>query len=252
MLHFPGTELDICNEVEIDRAINHYKPWAIINAAGYVNVDKAETDRHECFKLNATAPALLAKACEAHGIKFMTMSSDMVFNGEKGSPYIEMDRVMPLNVYGKSKAMAEELVLNAGPTSLIIRSSAFFGPWDRYNFVFNVLDSLQQDKKFPVISDVSVSPTYLPDFVNVALDLLIDDETGIWHVSSDGNCTWAGLAGEVALRGGFTNHNLQSRRLEEMKLPAPRPAYSVLKSKKGIALPALDNALERYFREKSI
>jgi dTDP-4-dehydrorhamnose reductase len=103
----------------------------------------------------------------------------------------------------------------------------------------------------PVINDVSVSPTYVPDLANVALDLLIDDERGIWHLSSDGSCTWAELAEEAAARAGYSSANLQSRSLEEMNLKAARPAYSVLQSKKGICLPPLENALERFFREQT-
>ena len=244
-----SSDLDICDSSAIERTINTYKPWAIINAAGYVNVDNAEMHHDECFKVNAYGPEMLAKACDQHGIKFMTFSSDLVFDGIKGTPYIEMDGVKPLNVYGESKVLAEKIVMAANPDSLVIRSSAFFGPWDQYNFVFYVLDSLKKNATFPILNDVYVSPTYVPDLANTALDLFIDDEKGIWHLSSDGSCTWEGLALEVAARAGYTGNNFVSKRLGEMELKARRPLYSVLQSKRGIRLPALDNALERYFHE---
>ena len=242
-------QLNVCDDQEIAAAINFHKPWAIINTAGYVNVDSAETESDQCFQLNAYAPASLANACNKYGIKFMTFSSDLVFDGVKGSPYIEVDGVKPLNVYGKSKVLAEKMVMAAYPGSLIIRTSAFFGPWDQYNFVFYVLDSLKNEYTFPVVNDVYVSPTYVPDLVNAALDIFIDDECGIWHLSSDGNCTWAGFAAEVASRGGYTGTNLVSKTLNEMDLKAPRPLYSVLQSKKGIRLPPLEDALGRFFNE---
>ncbi|MEO6722575.1 MAG: family 1 glycosylhydrolase [Ferruginibacter sp.] len=245
-------DLNICDSIEIERAINKYKPWALINAAGYVNVESAEMNRDECFKVNACGAELLATACNKFGIKFMTFSSDLVFDGVKFTPYIEMDGVKPLNVFGESKVLAEKMVMAINPDSLVIRSSAFFGPWDQYNFVFHVLDSLKKDQTFPVLNDVYVSPTYVPDLANTALDLFIDDEAGIWHLSSDGSCSWEGLAMEVASRAGYSGNNLVGKTLGEMELKAKRPLYSVLQSKKGIRLPALDNALERYFQEKEI
>lgn len=242
-------DLDISKEEEILKAIDQYKPWAIINAAGYVRVDDAETDSNECFAVNATAPGLLATACNRKGIRFMTFSSDLVFDGNKKAPYHEGDDVKPLNVYGESKAEGERMVLDENSASLIIRTSAFFGPWDKYNFVYTVLDSLKNGSMYAVAKDVIVSPTYVPDLANTALDLFIDEEKGIWHLSNEGMLTWADFAGMVAERAGYEKKHLHSKPLAEMGWKAQRPMYSVLQSEKGVKLPVLDDALHRYFEQ---
>ena len=247
---FSHDEIDITKPEHIEKAINLYKPWSIINATGYVRVEDAETDKEKCFKINAEAPGNLATITGNHSIQLMTFSSDLVFDGEKQSPYMEHDFVKPLNIYGQSKAKGEFLVKKNYPSALIIRTSAFFGPWDKYNFVFYILNSLKQNQSCSVVRDVIVSPTYVPDLVNKALDLLIDEEKGIWHLSNDGILNWLSFAEQVALRGGFKIKNISSKTQIEMKWKAKRPTYSVLESDKGIKLPSLHNAIDRFFEEK--
>ena len=134
----------------------------------------------------------------------------------------------------------------------MIRSSAFFGPWDRYNFVYNTLQSLGQNGVVELPTDVTVSPTYVPDLVNYALDLLIDSAHGIWHIANSGRVSWADFAIELARQGEFDNEQIIRRKMNEMQWAAQRPVNSALKTEKGIGLPSLDNALERYFREAVI
>ena len=240
-------DVNICNELSINNAIEKHKPWAIINATGFVRVDDAETDSGECFRVNAEGPGYLGKTCFEKGIRFMTFSSDLVFDGCKISPYLEEDKVRSLNVYGASKAMGEKLVQEANPESMIIRTSGFFGPWDQYNFVHNVLNSLKKNTTFLAADDIVTSPTYVPDLVNSALDLFIDEEAGLWHITNDGIIAWAEFAKLVAERGGFSKNKVQARKSAEMNFIARRPLFSALESNKGVKLPSLENALERYF-----
>ena len=240
-------EVDILDEYSIGSLIEKQEPWAIINATGYVRVDDAEMDSSTCYAVNTQAPSLLARSCRQYGIHFMSFSSDLVFDGNKRSPYHETDNVLPLNIYGASKAAGERLILAENPSSLIIRTSAFFGPWDKSNFVNAVLNALQKEETFYMADDVIVSPTYVPDLCHTALDLLIDEEEGIWHLSNDGNITWADFGGMIAEKAGCKKNNLVAKPLIEMGWKAKRPLYSVLKSDKGINLPLLDNALNRYF-----
>jgi dTDP-4-dehydrorhamnose reductase len=247
---FSHTEVDITNKEQIEKVINEYKPWAIINAAGYVKVDDAEREPQLCFSLNAEAPGGLATICKHHGIQLIIFSSDLVFDGEKQTPYVELDSVKPLNIYGYSKARGESLVLKNYSDSLIIRTSAFFGPWDRYNFAFNILNSLKQNNICHVVKDVIVSPTYVPHLVDKTLDLLIDEEKGIWHLTNEGTLTWSDFAEEVALRGGYQRKNITPCLQTDMHWNAIRPAYSALQSDKGIKLPSLQHAIIQYFQEK--
>jgi dTDP-4-dehydrorhamnose reductase len=243
-------ELDITNELQIEEAIKKYNPWAVINAAGFVRVDDAENESEKCFHDNALAPYLLAAACKKYGLPFMTFSSDLVFDGVKQEPYVESDTTNPLNVYGRSKAEAEASVFRINPDSLIIRTSSFFGPWDEYNFVSNVVSTLSENKYFVAAEDVFISPTYVPDLVNVSLDLLIDNEKGIWHITNKGKITWADLARKVSDKAGLDTDLVEGQPMYMLNWKAPRPNYSVLKSEKGISLPTLDNALMRYFQER--
>jgi dTDP-4-dehydrorhamnose reductase len=245
-------EIDIVNVDSIKAAIDKYKPWAIINTAGYVRVDDAELNCDECFAINATGPGLLAKCCALSGIKLMTFSSDLVFNGEKKLPYLEADGIMPLNIYGASKAEAERLTSEAFPDSLIIRTSSFFGPWDKYNFAWAVIDSLSQGKEFNMPKDVVVSPTYVPDLVHSTLDLFIDDEKGIWHVTNDGMLTWSEFAEALAERTNHSKKTLVAKSLIEMGWKAKRPLYSALDSEKGIKMPSIENALDRYIEQRVV
>jgi len=245
-------DVDISNIADIERMIDQYKPWAIINTAGYVKVDEAENEPDNCFLVNSIAPKHLAAVCKKHGIQFVTYSSDLVFDGKKNNPYLESDRVSPLNIYGQSKAMAEENVLTNDPQALIIRTSAFFGPWDQYNFVHNALKSFKNEQTFVAPKDVIISPTYVPDLVNTSLDLLIDEAHGIWNISNRGSISWAMLATEVAKRSRYDPRNFKAVTLSEMDFIASRPNYSVLTTEKGFELPNLDNALDRFFKEQEM
>ena len=241
------SELNLINPTQITETILKHKPWAIINAAGFVRVDDAEMEFEDCFLSNTEGPVKLAKACNQFGVKLLTFSSDLVFDGEKKEAYVEDDPVNPLNVYGASKAIAEQEVLANNPEALVIRTSAFFSPWDNYNFVSHILDFLDKQEAVKVASDVFVSPTYVPDLVNASLDLLIDDEKGIWHLVNDGTVSWSDLAKEVAMRGNYNASLLQPLPIAELGYPAVRPAFSALTSRHGLILPSLDHALNRYF-----
>ncbi len=242
-------DVDITNEDQIEEAIKKYNPWAIINAAGFVRVDDAETEIEKCFNDNSRGAYLLASACKKYGLQFMTFSSALVFDGTKQDPYLEGDKINPLNIYGRSKAEAESGVLNINPNSLVIRTSSFFGPWDEYNFVSNVVNTLSANNNFVAAADIFISPTYVPDLVNVSLDLLIDKEKGIWHLTNNGGITWANLARKVSDKAGLDTDLVEAQPMHLLNWKAPRPRYSVLKSEKGILLPSLENALMRYFEE---
>jgi len=244
-------EVDLANQNQIDLMIAKFKPWAIVNAAGFVRVDDAETESENCYISNTDGPVNLAIKCQEKGIKLLTYSSDLVFDGLKNSGYVEDDVVNPLNVYGNSKAQAEEKVLLYNPNALIIRTSAFFGPWDKYNFVHAVAETLKNHAAFNVANDVYISPTYVPDLVNASLDILIDDEKGIWHLANKGALTWHELAIEVAQRNHLNTKYLNPLPVSELGFIAKRPIYSVLTSDKGVQLQTLEKALDHYFLQVS-
>ncbi|HEY9871941.1 MAG TPA: sugar nucleotide-binding protein, partial [Candidatus Obscuribacterales bacterium] len=205
-----------------------------------------------CLRSNAEGPANLAIACAQHGISLLTFSSDLVFDGETNTPYIESNGVAPLNVYGRSKAIAETKVLESLPSSLVVRTSAFFGPWDEYNFVTIALRQLAAGNTFVAADDAIVSPTYVPDLVNTSLDLLIDGECGVWHLANSSEIAWADLARLAAKQAGVNASRIEPRPQQDLGFAAPRPTYSALSSERGVLLPTLDNALARYLSECEI
>jgi dTDP-4-dehydrorhamnose reductase len=239
-------DVDITDAATMEQVIQELRPWAIINAAGYARVDDAETAAENCYHANCKGPEILAKMCQKHALKLLTFSTDLVFDGEKGSPYVESDLVNPLNVYGKSKAEAEKSILSTNRNALIIRTSSFFSPWDNFNFVTNALADLKQGRQVVAANDVYISPTYVPDLVNESLDLLLDNEYGIFHLANHGTTTWADLALKVAEMAGCDQSLVSAKPFSRMNVKAKRPCYSVLQSEKGIKLPHLEDALRRY------
>ena len=239
-------EMDMADPASVEAAIVRYRPWAVINAAGYVRVDQAETDAEHCFRENTLAPTVLALACVRHGLRFTTFSSDLVFDGKQATPYIESDATAPIGVYGESKAEAERRVLDANPNSLVIRSSAFFGPWDAHNFVSLALDAIENGDPFAAADDLVVTPTYVPDLVNTCLDLMIDNESGIWHLSNGTVVTWAQLGSMAAEAAGLDASGIEAMPSARLGYLASRPGYSALGSERAMLLPSLADALTRY------
>jgi dTDP-4-dehydrorhamnose reductase len=272
-------ELDIADSSAVEKVLDETGAWALVNAAGYVRVDEAEREPESCYRENTSGAATLAAACARRGVRLLTFSSDLVFDGcssdmvsegfssdlvsdgrgrsepdERGrkEPYVESDRVAPLNVYGRSKAEAERLVLEAMPSALLVRTSAFFGPWDEYNFVTLALRTISRGVEFVAADDSRVSPTYVPELIHACLDLLIDGEGGIWHLANTGAVTWAEFARRAALLAGLDDGLVIGRPTRELGLAAPRPAYSVLGSERGTLLKSLDEALVCYMSERIV
>lgn len=243
-------ELDVLDERAVRALLQRERPWAVVNASGYVRVDDAERDHRQCRLVNAIGPAVLAMACRRTGVRLTTFSSDLVFDGRHTEPYREGDDVGPLNTYGRSKVEGERRVLALAPQSLVVRTSAFFGPWDRANFVTCALDALRGRQPFAARTDQIVSPTYVPDLVHATLDLLIDGADGVWHLANRGAVTWHDLATMAARMAGLDVELLGECGTDAGPLPAPRPRYSVLGTARGAILPTLDEALDRYLTER--
>lgn len=244
-------QLDITDPEAVRRALLTMQPWAVVNASGYVRVAQAAREADRCFHENRTGPAVLAEACRRHGVRLLTFSSDLVFDGQKGSPYVESDPVSPDCTYGASKAAAERVVLSILPDALVVRTSAFFGPWDEANFAHQCVQKLLNEEALEAAAHVRVTPTYVPDLVHASLDLLLDGANGRWHLSNGGELSWADFARQVALGAG-----LDPRRVEawyEVQCDdCARHSHrsTALVSEKATLLPPLESAIARFLREK--
>ena len=243
-------EMDVADPASVEPALAQLQPWAVVNASGYVRVDDAEHDIERCFRENALGPAVRAAACARHGVHLATFSSDLVFDGRQDRPYVESDPVAPINVYGRSKAEGERAVLDANPAALVVRTSSFFGPWDAFNFVAQALSALESGAPFAAANDITVSPTYVPDLVHACLDLLIDRESGIWHLTNGHPVTWVELAIKAAEQAGVDCSRLEPQSGSACNYGAARPSYTALHTHRAVLLPTLDSAMGRYLQSR--
>lgn len=234
-------EMEITDPLSVEAALSSYRPWAVINTAGYVRVADAEHEPDRCFQANAEGAAVLAAACARLRIPYVTFSSDLVFDGKKGSAYVESDPICPTGVYGQSKARAECLVMEANPNALIIRTSAFFGPWDVYNFAFAVLRSVAAGEEITASDSLIVSPTYVPDLAHATLDLLIDGASGIWHLANHGSATWYGFALRLAVHAGLPTDLIIREHGEK--------GMTSLTSERCQIMPSLDHGVDRMLHD---
>lgn len=243
------SEMDIADPASVRRALERWQPWAVINTAGYVRVDDAEHDARQ-WRENAIGPAVLAAECELRSVRLLTFSSDLVFDGEKEEPpYLESDRPNPLNAYGRSKLAAERAVMDRCEQALVVRTAAFFGPWDRYNFLTMGLDAIRRGEPWRAARDQRVSPTYVPDLVHASLDLLVDGVSGVWHVTNRGAVSWAELAQWTAEAAGLDVGLVEAVEGACLGHTAPRPRNVPLASERGCVMPTLEHALESYLHQ---
>jgi dTDP-4-dehydrorhamnose reductase len=239
------SDLDISSPAAVNAVCEEIKPWAIVNAAGHVRVDEAERQSAECWRDNLHGPTALAAAAHMRHIPFLTFSSDLVFDGHNAAPYIESSPAAPLNVYGRSKLASETATL-VYPTTLCVRTAAFFGAAPRGDFLTDELLALSSGRKSVALEDVTVSPTYLPDLAHASLDLLVDGCAGLVHLANKGAVTWADFLERGAEALDIDTRRLERCRLIELNLPARRPMYSALASERVCLMPTLEDAMARY------
>lgn len=238
--------LPIDNPAQVAAFLDEHRPWAVVNAAGWVRVDDAESQPDGCFRANSDGAAVVAAACAERGIRCAVFSSDLVFDGQQRQPYVEADRPAPLNVYGESKRRAEAQVLDCHPAALVIRTAAFFSPHDPHNFAMAVEKVLREGGRFTASADCVVSPTFVPDLVRASLDLLIDRERGVWHLTNGTAVTWLAFGRMVAAALGLDPARVVPASAERLGWRAERPPYAALGSSRGALMPPLEDAIARH------
>jgi dTDP-4-dehydrorhamnose reductase len=197
-------------------------PELVLHAAAWTDVDGAEADPQDAAAVNVGGTRNVA----ALGAPLVYFSSDYVFDGTKSSPYVESDGANPLSAYGRSKYHGEGAV---GAHGWIVRSSWLFAGWGT-NFLRTMLRLGEERDEVSVVDDQRGSPTYVGHLAEATRDL-VELPFGIWHLAADGDCTWADFAEAIFEEAGLAT---RVRRIStaELARPAPRPAYSVLRSEK--------------------
>lgn len=245
------SQMDIADIQVVRDVIKEISPRAIINTAGYTRIDQAEKDQERCYLENVQGAFNIAAVCAENGIPVVHFSSDLVFSGEQSSPYLEGHSPRPINIFGKSKLEGEQRVLAVNPKALVIRTGYLFGPTEEYNFVTEIINALSSNREIKVADDIVVSPTYIPDLIRTTLDLLMDRERGLVHISNDTGVSWTQFA-SLIVKYAHPYYHLDSSLIRpcpqsEINYLARRPRNSRLSSERVRRLPSLENALERYF-----
>ncbi|WP_421785300.1 dTDP-4-dehydrorhamnose reductase [Hyphobacterium sp.] len=245
-------QVDLSHPTGLADLIGQVAPDAIINAAAYTAVDKAETEIAAARALNETGPAALARAAAARRLPFVHISTDYVFNGLGGAPYSEADETAPLNVYGQTKADGEAAVLAAHPSALVVRTSWVYAP-EGHNFVRSMLRLAAEKDALNVVEDQFGRPTEAHALADALIDLAgqlqAGAEGGLLHVANSGEASWRDLA-EAAISGAGLTTPVTGIRTSDWPTAARRPGDTRLDLTRarevyGIALPDWRESLTR-------
>jgi dTDP-4-dehydrorhamnose reductase len=248
-------DVDFSDTESLRPVVRRYRPSVVVNAAAYTAVDKAEADAERAVAVNTTAPGVLAEEAEALGAVLVHYSTDYVFDGRKGEPYVETDETAPLSIYGRTKRDGERAVQSCRK-HLIFRTSWVVGAHGN-NFVKTMLRLAKERRNLRVVSDQVGAPTsaaLLADVTVKALTQLVgqpadDPRWGLYHLVAGGETSWHGLACHVISKAGAMGLPLQASAetvapiaTADYPTPAKRPAYSRLATSKlrnnfSVALP---------------
>jgi dTDP-4-dehydrorhamnose reductase len=224
-------EFDITAVEDCLRVVEEFKPDVIVNAAAYTDVDGCETNRDACFAVNAEGVRNIADACKGRKTKIVHYSTDYVFDGTKGEPYLEDDPCRPINLYGESKRKGEEALIESAEDHVLIRTGWLYGRQGK-NFVKAILAKAKDDGKLRVVDDQVGSPTYSLDLAQATKLLVERDSRGIYHVTNRGVCSWYQFAQRIVEYAQLSGVTVEPIKSSEIDRKAKRPPYSVLSNRK--------------------
>jgi dTDP-4-dehydrorhamnose reductase len=247
---FGHNELDVAEAEACAAKIEAERPDAVINCAAWTDVDGAEEHEEEATEINGGGAGNIAAAATAVGASVVYVSSDYVFDGSKGSPYVETDQTAPLSAYGRSKLAGEEATRAANKRHFVVRSSWLFGTAGR-NFVETMLRLAADHGEVLVVRDQVGSPTYTWHLAYGIVRLIEGVEFGIHHMAAAGACSWYEFAREI-FEQAKVECKVMSATTEMLGRPAPRPAFSALASQRQhpIALPSWQDGLAAYLAQR--
>ncbi len=225
---FPHSMLDVEDFGEVIETFRSINPDVVINCAAYTKVDKAEEEKDAAYRVNAIGAKNVSFASFEVNAKVVYFSTDYVFNGEKNSPYIEIDRPEPISTYGQSKLWGEQYTKEFNPNHLILRVSWLYGI-NGNNFVKTVIKLAKRNKQLRIVNDQYGVPTYTLDVVKQTIKLLENDRIGVYHSSNIGETTWFEFANEV-VKDLVLQSEVIPIKSEEYPTLAKRPKHSVLKN----------------------
>ncbi|MFM8527952.1 MAG: dTDP-4-dehydrorhamnose reductase [bacterium] len=246
------SDLDLTDQSAVETLVREHAPATVVNCAAWTDVEGAETHEEEATEVNASGAGYLGAAAAAIGASICQISTDYVFDGTKGTPYVESDPTSPIQAYGRSKLAGEEAVRSANPDHFIVRTSWLFGIANESpNFVETMLELGSTGEPVKVVHDQIGSPSYTGHLAGGLARLIETDSYGIHHISGSGQCSWYGFAEEI-FRQAQMEVDLIPIDSAEFPRPAIRPGNSVLVSEwdTPIMLPKWQTGLTEYLQRR--
>lgn len=251
-------QLDVCSEDQVSGIMSQAKPDVVVSTAAFHRVEECETKQVLAFQVNGTGAMNLAVACQRSGAVLANFSTDYVFDGKKNGAYAETDLPSPLNVYGVSKVVGEHLVAAYADRYFVIRTCGLYGVAGSSgkggNFVETMLKKALAGDAIRVVDDQVLTPTYTADLAEATRKLILTGKYGLYHVSSEGQCSWYEFTRYILESAGL-DAKLSPVKSSEFASPVKRPANSVLSKAKlrglGVSIPSWKDALPRYLQERS-
>jgi len=241
-------EVDVTNHKRLDEILREISPDFVCNTAAYVRVDEAEDDPVSAYRVNSIAIRDMAIVCRNIGAGLLQVSTDYVFDGEKGSvPYTEKDCPNPVNTYGLSKYTGEVYIKNILENYYIVRLASLYGKAGASgkggNFIYTILRRARDKEPMRIVNDIYMSPTYTLDAAIKIWELILGMwPYGIYHLTNSGYCSWFKFTKEI-LKLSDLEGEIVSLSHDEYKTKARRPLWSPLISEKGIAMRPWEEAL---------
>lgn len=224
-------QIELTDAAAVRPTLEALRPRIVVNAAAFHNVPRCESEEAMAFAVNAVAPRHLARACSALGARLVHVSTDYVFDGTKGAPYVESDRPNPLNVYAISKLAGEHAVLADGGDHQVVRSSGLYGmrPCRAKggNFIDTMFRLARERPEVRVVSDEILTPTCTADLAAQIRLLALEGPPGLFHATGQESCSWYEFARVIFDVGGLSTP-LEPTTVSAFPSPVRRPTYSVL------------------------
>lgn len=221
-------KLDITDTCEVARTIRDLSPDVVVHCAAYTDVDGCEREPDKAYRLNALGTWNVASACPKSGSAMIYISTDFVFDGDKGEPYTEYDAVNPLGHYGASKLAGERHVRELCPEHYIVRTAWLYGEHGK-NFPFSILNAAKAGKELKVVSDQIGSPTFTADLAKIIGEFPGGRLYGTYHVTNKGSCSWHEFATKILALAGMADIEIKPITSDKWPTPTRRPKYSVLR-----------------------
>jgi dTDP-4-dehydrorhamnose reductase len=249
---FGRAELDVTDPAALAKKFDVERPDAVINSAAWTDVDGAEAAEADAFAVNGTGAGNVAAAAAKVGAGVVYVSTDYVFDGAKGAPYVESDQPAPLSAYGRTKLAGEEATAAANRRHFVVRSAGLFGIGGN-NFVETMMRLAADHGEVLVVRDQATSPTYSWHLAYGIVRLIEGIEYGIHHMAAAGHCSWYEFAREIFEQAKVECKVLSST-TEMLGRPAPRPPFSALTSQRehAIRLPSWQDGLAGYLAQRQM